>query len=222
MIESLLIISLLCVFGISPPGATAQVSSELALVQGQVLDINGQPVPSARIVVFPMDVAISGPLPSAITDKDGKFRMLSRPYGRTRFCAVKESAGYPNTQALLFVSGKEKMPELTLAAGAHLRADIRLGPPDGVLEISVIDAATSSRVPNARITLHRDQPEAMYSTSLSADGPFVIALPPVPIEISVTAPGYLHWGYTDPLSGAKALALSTQDHKVLTIVLKRK
>lgn len=198
-----------------------QVPTNWAVIEGRVLDFENHPLPGARISIFPMDVAFSGGLPSATTDRDGKYRLSSPPFvGRTRLCAVKESQGYPDTQDLLFVSGKESMPEVNLTPGSHLYdVNIHLGPPNGIVEGSVIDAASGSSVAKARITLHRNTPESMYSTSIPDDGHFVFALPPAPIEITVTAPGYAPWKYRDP-SGANALMIAESAHKIITVDLK--
>jgi protocatechuate 3,4-dioxygenase beta subunit len=169
-----------------------------------------------------MDVGSSGGLPSAVTDREGRYRLTSAAFpGRRRLCAAKESAGYPNTHGLLFVSGKENMPEVSLTAGGHLEnVDIRLGPPDGILEGSVIDLRTGAPIPKARITLHRSDPESMYATSLPPDSHFVFALPPVPIEITVEAPDYKPWEYRNPQSLAKGLVLSNSDHRVIAVELR--
>jgi hypothetical protein len=202
-----------------------QTPAGWATITGRVLDSDGRPVPGAKISVFPMDVAVTGGMPrQPITDEEGRYRLVSPAFpGKTRLCAVKESAGYPDTQGLLFTSGGDSMPEVSLVPGGHLEnVDIRLGPPDGILEGSVIDAETRAPVPKARITLHRRDPESMHSTSLPKDGHFLFALPPAPIEIAVVAPGYTPWKYKDAQSGVENLVLTNSDHRVITVELKRK
>jgi hypothetical protein len=201
---------------------SGQTPAGWSTVTERVLDSEGRPVAGAGVSVFPMDVAASGAVPRRpISDEEGRYRLVSPAYpGRTRLCAVKESAGYPDTQGLLFVSGTETMPEVYLTPGGHLEdVDIRLGPPDGTLEGFVVDNGTGAWVPKARITLHRADREAMYSTSLPPDGHFLFALPPAPIEIKVSAPGYLIWKYKDPRSGAAKVVLDTLDRRTITVEL---
>jgi hypothetical protein len=200
-----------------------QAAAERAAVSGRVFEADGHPLANAKISAFPMDVAISGSLPGmAITDEQGRYELVLPAYpGRTRLGAIKESAGYPDTQGLLFASGKESMPVVTLQPGVRLEGvDIHLGAPDGVLEGLVIDSRTRAPVSRARITLHRDQPDSMYSGSLPADGSFRFALPAVRIDITVTAPGYASWKYKDPQSGATGLVLGSGELRTMTVELK--
>lgn len=200
-----------------------QAPTSSATLTGRVFESDGSPLPGAKISVFPMDVAISGAMPSgAITDEKGEYKLMIPAYpGRVRLCAVKESAGYPDTQGLLFASGKESMPEVKLSPGDDLSGvDIHLGPPDGVLEGSVVDSRTQVPVRGARINLHRNNPESMYSGTLPPDGHFRFALPPAPIEISVTAPGFLPWRYKDTDNGGNELVLRTSERRTVTVELK--
>ena len=197
-----------------------------ATVTGRVLDFDGRPLVGAEISVFPLDVAASGISPRRpITDREGRYRLVTPAYeGRTRLCAVKESAGYPDTQALLFVSGtetKESMPEIHLSPDTHItNIDIRLGPPDGTLEGSVVDAKTGAVVPKSRITMRRlDLEGATFSTSLYPQGHFLFALPATPIEITVVAPGYSPWKYQDSKSGTTSLVLIPPEHRTITVEL---
>ena len=122
---------------------------------------------------------------------------------------MKESAGYPDTQGLLFTSGNDTMPIVNLVPGGFFDdVDIRLAPPDGTLKGTVVDAETGRPLWQARITLRRtDRPEAIYSTSLPPDAHFLFALPAAPIEITVIAPQHVPWKYQDPATGATSLVL---------------
>lgn len=192
------------------------------VVTGRVIDARGRPVADARVSAFPLDVAISGGMPNQpITNQEGRYRLMIPPYpGRTRLCAIKESAGYPDTQGLLFSSPTDAMPEIRLSGRASLdNVDIRLGVPDGVLEASVVDARTGTPVSKARVNLHRDVPESMYSGNVPPEGRFSFALPPVPIQLSIDAPGYQRWDYKDSSTGVSYLLLPAGEHKRIVIQL---
>jgi len=199
-----------------------EVPKDWATVTGHVLDSDGRPLAGAKISALPIDSAISGAIPrQPVTDQNGRFHYVLPAYpGRTRLCAIKESAGYPDTQGLLFTYPGENMPEVSLVPGGHLEnVDIHLGPPDGVLEGSIVDGVTGAQVPKARITLHRSEPESMYSTSLGPDGSFLLALPQSPIEVSVIAPGYLPWKYKDPLTGLDKVLIHSTDRRSIVVAL---
>jgi len=224
MIKDTRLLTLIGVLGLLPL-VWSQTPADWATVTGRVLDADGRPVAGAKISIFPLDVAVSGGMPvQPRTDQDGRYRLVSPGFpGRTRLCAVKESAGYPNTQYLLFASGEETMPEVSLTPGRHLEnVDIHLGPPDGTVEGSVIDAETRAPISKARIVLHRSEPESISSTSLPPDGHFFFALPRAPIDITVTAPSYLPWTYKDAHSAANTLVLRTSEHREITVGLTRK
>lgn len=200
-----------------------QAPGHWATIAGRVLSFDGKPVAGARVTLFPMDVAMSGIMPKeSVTDLEGRYRLSTPAFpGRIRLGAVKESAGYPDTQGLLFVSKEDNLPIISLAPGDHLTGvDIRLGPPDGILEGTVIDAQTRSPIVRARITLHRREPDAIYSSSLQSDGHFAFALPDTPIQIRVIAPGYRPWTYVDLANGEGYLLLKgSSDHRVLMVEL---
>ncbi len=146
----------------------------------------------AVISLFPA-VAFTGALPYATTDKNGFYRLVSPPFGKAWLCAVKPSSGYPDTNSLLFAPAKDDRPEIFLSPGSELDQDIHLAPPDGILEARVIDAVTKATAPDVRIMMRRRNPDAIYSKTISRDGHFLYALPAVPIEINVSAPGYQPW-----------------------------
>jgi hypothetical protein len=198
--------------------APAQHSNEPAIVSGQVLDAQGLPVANAKISIFPMG-AVSGGLPSALTDKEGRYRLVSPPFGETWFSAVKETAGYPDTNALLFAPEIDDRPKVLLGPGTRLTLDIHLGPPDGILDGIITDATTKTKIGNAHITLQRESPKSIYSGSLPPDGHFLFALPPAPIEISITANGYLPWKYNDAQTGSDKLTLMNSNRRTLSVQL---
>lgn len=199
----------------------SQTSTSSVTVTGRVVDSDEKPIGGARISVFPMDQAISGNLPQAFTDQDGRYTLTVPPFsGRTRFCAIKEAAGYPDTQGLLFKSETGFMPIEHLIAGTHITVDIKLGQPDGTIEGIVVDSKTHSPVPKARITLRREEPEAMYSGTIPPDGRFFFALPAAPISLTITAPGYKTWTYHEKDSHAAGqLVLKATDRKFVTVEL---
>lgn len=224
MIEPRQLSRLICIVIAAALSLCAQgQQSGMAVVSGRVIDVDGNPVSGARIALIPLDGGFSGSPPSAFTDEFGKYRLITPPMGRIRLCAVKESAGYPNVQYTLFSTGTEERPIVTVNTATHIDGiDIKLGKPDGIVEADIVDATTHTPVLLAQVTLHRDdRPDALHSSSVRA-GHLLFALPPVPIEFKITAPGYLPWTYKDPQTGRDRILLANYDHLKLTIELTKK
>ena len=195
--------------------ARAQNSS----VSGHVYDSEGHPLAGARVIPFPLEVGMSGLVPSAVSTADGSYRLALPAYGRTRICASKEGAGYPDTTSAIFLSGKENEPVVNLVAETHLYdIDIRLPPPDGRLDLTVTDKNSGLAIPNARITLRRDEyPSVMYATDIGETGHFYIELPNRPIQIFVTAGGYQTFRYKDPITGNQSITILPHQHKMIVV-----
>ena len=88
----------------------AQPNLDWSTVSGQVLDAHGRPVSEATISAFPLDVAISGPMPQGtISDESGRYKLSLPPFtGRTRLSAAKPRDGYPDAQGYCSPRAKRK------------------------------------------------------------------------------------------------------------------
>jgi hypothetical protein len=100
--------------------------------------------------------------------------------------------------------------------------DIHLGPPDGILEGTVVDRDTGAVVPFARIAIRwKEDPSVFRSEGISRTGHFLYALPDRPISIEITAPGYQPWIYTNPSTYVRFIELKSTDHQAVKIELER-
>ena len=216
-VAALLGLAFVCVLSLQ-----GQTAEDVATVTGRVLDAKGEPVEGATISIMARG-GMSGVVPYVRTDKNGLYRLVSRPYGIAWLTAVKESAGYPDTNIFLYLpsNGVNPRSEVDLTPGSHLYLDFHLPPPNGIVEASVVDARTGAPVRNGRVRVSRDDlPIEVYSSgTLSPGGHFMFALPEVPISITVSAPGYTSWTYRDPLRKTDKLILASGDHRELTIEL---
>lgn len=187
-------------------------------IWGRVFDTLGKPVRNAHVFLWWPD-PLCGNLADAETDADGHYELLCNPDGPTRasFGAFMQNAACPNAKYTHLAPETQPKAEVLLIPGSRVKLDFHLGHQSGCLEGIVIDSTTKAVVPNARITMHRSQTQLQYSTEISQDGNFVFALPTVPIEISITAPGYQPWKFKDPQTSASTLNLTNADHRVITI-----
>jgi hypothetical protein len=201
----------------------AQDREESVPLAGHVYKSDGKPLAGARIFLFPLEAAVEGPLPAVVSGEDGSYHLTSPALGKTRVCASLERVGYPDTFYKVFASPTDHFPEVVLAPGAELNSvDIRLGPPDGLIEGTVIDKKTRVIVASARITLRWAEDSSVFmSAGVSRTGYFQYALPNRPISIEIKAPGYRPWTYSDPSTHAYFIELKSTDHPSLEIELEK-
>jgi hypothetical protein len=213
------ILIFLTVFAIG--GVGVQSDMESASVSGHVYDSEGHPLVGALILPFPLEEGTSGLLPFADTNSEGAYRLTSPAFGRTRICASKKGAGYPDTRGAIFVSGKENEPVVDLVVGSQLHdVDIHLPPPDGSVDLAITDKNTGLTIPRARITLRREEdPSIMYATDVENNGHFYVDLPDRPIKIAITAGGYEPWKYEDAVSGNPFVRVMSHEHKTIAVHL---
>jgi hypothetical protein len=190
---------------------------------GRVYESDGRPLAGARVFLFPLEAAVSGPLPGAVSGEDGSYRLTSPAFGKTRISASLERLGYPDTFYKIFSSPADHFPEVILAPGVRLESvDIHLGLPDGLVEGTVLDRTTGTAVPFARITLRwSDEPSVSMSEDVPRTGHFQYALPMRPIAVEITAPGYRPWVYVNPSTGARFVELAPHDRLSVQIELDR-
>lgn len=221
MIRAIILTATVLYVGFFPTIQLAQNQEEWASLGGHVYKSNGEPLAGARISLFPLEAAVEGPLPAAVSGHDGSYHLNSPAFGKTRVLASLERLGYPDTFAKIFASPTDHFPEVILARGAELEGvDIHLGPPDGIIEGSVTDEKTGQIVRSARINLRWvEDPSVFYSANVSSAGDFQFALPNRPISIEIKAPGYRPWTYIDPSTHAPFIEMKPTDHPHLKIEL---
>src|SRR5271170_2590914 len=87
MIRSLGRVTFLFVCSTFFTAASAQDSIGSSFVTGHVYDSSGKPLANATVDLFPLERSTSGPIPWAVTDKDGAYRLITPAFGKTRICA---------------------------------------------------------------------------------------------------------------------------------------
>ncbi len=194
-----LLVTLSMIFLLVVSTLHAQDEFPNAIVTGHVLASDGQAVVGARVVPFPLEMGMSGPIPFAISGKDGYYRLKTPAFGNTRICASKVGEGYPDTTAAIFLSGGEHEPVVNLKAESFLQdVDVRLPPPDGSLELTIVDEESLQAIGTARVLLRRtEDKDVRYATNIGRTGRFKVELPPRAIQVEISAPGYLPWLYKE-------------------------
>jgi hypothetical protein len=130
---------------------------------------------------------------------------------------------YQDTTGKVFASPEDHFPEVNLVRGPAIEdVDIHLGPPDGLVEGSVIDGDTGSVVRFAQITIRwADEPSVFSSENIPQAGQFGYALPKRPITIEITAPGYRPWTCSDATTKAHFILLEPNARATLNVGLEK-
>jgi hypothetical protein len=128
------------------------------------------------------------------TTPAGTFIMDGVPPGTYRVWAWKGELGYTSDMASPFFNVPDReAPVVTVSAGEVVPADIHLGPKNAHLHILITDQRGEAVKRAARLTISRpDVPETLEKEVLERA---FIAVPPVPMRLSVEADGYADWHY---------------------------
>jgi hypothetical protein len=196
----------------------------IVFLSGHVYQNNGKPLAGAKVSLFPLEVGIAGPMPETISDKDGGYQMSVPALGKTRILARLERLGYPNTFYKVFADPHDHFPEVTLARGEPLeQVDIHLGTADGIVDGEVIDRETGKVVNSAKITLRwANDPSVFLSEGIRVGGSFEYSLPKRPITITIDAPGYRTWSYTNASNSSHHIELDPAEHVSIRAELEKK
>jgi len=162
---------------------------------GTVVDERGKPVASATVFLAGV---IGREAPYAITDGEGKFLLKGLP-GRWKLLAYKEADDYPRNFFVFFSSPGEDFPVIDIVQEKTVQnVVVRLGQKAGHLKLRVAD--DSGKSVTASVTFNRpdltsSRPDVKgygdYSTSVTD----AVAVPAVPLRVTVEADGYEPWHY---------------------------
>jgi hypothetical protein len=191
-----------------------------AHISGHVFDSNNAPIAGAKVRIFPLEVAWSGPMPISITDDHGSYHLDLPAVGKSKVLAIKESAGYPDTSMKICTSGDEHEPVVSLLPGVILTGvDIHLGKADGSLQINIVNRDTGAPIHGARVVLRRkDDPSIFYSAGINQPT-ITLPLPDKAITIEVSAPGFSTWRFVDRSTQHDYLDIPPDKHSVVTALL---
>lgn len=194
------------------------------IITGVVVDRDGHTVEGVRVCATP-DGPMAMRLPIATSDNAGRFVLRGVPAGTVSIFTSGAEAGYPNTEADLFVEAHDLPITVQVSPGRRTN-DVRVTLPErgGVLRGHVRDARTGQPVLTARLQLSRDdKPTSMGSMSLDANGGFVLALPRERnFTLRLQAEHYREWSSAeDPTVPTGTISLASGEELRLDIELSR-
>jgi hypothetical protein len=166
-----------------------------AVVKGQVLNLEGLPVPHA-IVTANIVPSREGNVPSTLADEAGKFSLQLERTGKYLISARQEEEGYPDRSLTAYGPPAVPLPEVVIEEGlVEQSVTIYLGPKAGKLAAQVFNAETNQPIENGQIDLiQRNADRFTFGQQRSfANGGFQLLAPAGPFTFKVSAPGYRQW-----------------------------
>src|SRR5262245_8589441 len=149
-----------------------------ATVDGQVVDLAGSAVPSARVCA--LQLASPGRrLPCSQADDKGRFSITIEEPGQYRILAWSEKEGYAAVFNPAFGVPAVPLPEVQVDAGrAQHSVVVRLGPKLGRFIARVVDAETGQAVSTGHFEVKvRSDHSAFVRETPYSDGRFELVVP---------------------------------------------
>ena len=200
---------------------TSEDREDRFLIQGRVVDENGQPVLGATVAAYPD--SLSGKLPMSMSDSQGRFTIRVYKTGRWRIKAHKPQHGYPLMSTFYYPS-EELFPQVILN---------EIDPPPfvtvmisraGKLSGRIVDEATGQSIQNAHIGLCRvEAPRFCHRQKVvMRNGQYEVLMPSAPTLVQISADGYEDWYINDKVSDPpKAIRVSSNTTFQLDAFLKK-
>jgi hypothetical protein len=197
-------------------GASACLSAQTrSVINGTVLDENGNPVASATIRMIRL-APWGKVVRSDSAGERGEFAIEGLAWGTYMLSAVKERDAYPEGLWDLYANGPRTTVALSHTSPA-VSVTIRIGPRAGVLAATVIDAVTGKEVQSAHITIRRYDNRKVYATL--SPFPELLLLPLTKVLIEVHAEGYADWFYPGGGEERRAEAVSVGSGQRLPLIV---
>lgn len=163
-----------------------------AAIHGAVSDSNGKPLEGAQVELVEPFKAGNPVTATTITDNVGHCEFNNVGPGRYQLFASKVTEGYGDPLASFFAAGRPEAPDITVTdEGATFDINIDVGAPGGFLKGSIVDSTSHAPIPKARIKMVIiDDKDRFISFGPDENGSFETPVPAMPIDISLSAPGY--------------------------------
>src|SRR5262245_38228837 len=185
----LALVSCLTAFGEEPPRRFSNV------VEGQVLSLEGSPIPEADVMAVEIDARDRSTIPRVRANREGQFSLRLDQPGRYIILASQEKLGYAAVFNPAWGVPAVPPPEVIADEGqARHLVVIRLGPKLGRFTGKIIDAETNRSVEKGEVELRvRSDHNALVRQSPYSKGQFHFSAPPSLFNLRVSAPGYQDW-----------------------------
>jgi Carboxypeptidase regulatory-like domain len=209
MLKQTIVILSLLLLSVSVFAQSNTPTQNPLVINGQVVDENGRPVAQAQVEARPN--SLTGALPRAFTDDEGKFSILVRTAGPFRLTASKLSDLYAPTASPFYYPAKELLPEVIVDYGRPTPfTTVHLGPRAGKINFGVVDNVTGQPIQQVIIRACRAESPKYCRRQVFTNpmGMFQMLVPSVLVVLQVSAEGYKDWVQAEVDEPAKWLVAS--------------
>ena len=194
----------------------------LAVVEGQVLNLEGSPISEADVLSFAVGARDQSKAPPVRANREGQFSLRLNQPGRYVILASQEKEGYAKAFLPAYGVPAVPPPEVDVDEG-HSRHSlvIRLGPKLGRLTARVLDAETHRPVEKGQVELQvRSDHNALVRQKPYSKGQFQLSLPPRLFNLRVSAEGYQDWSGNGSNEQPEFFVVELGDHREITVLLR--
>ncbi len=153
------------------PQVDSHEGRPMAAIEGRVVSPEGKPVVGAEVSVEKASNAMARTLPTAVTSRNGEFKIEHLRPGTYVVHAAKRDEGYANTHSN-FLRGDDSTgePQVNVYDGQITRdVVVQLLPKVGMIIGLIVDATNNAPLDTAHVTLrHVNNPENFFTSSTNA------------------------------------------------------
>jgi hypothetical protein len=204
------------------PIASAQEPRDnvsLVSVEGTVLDQRGDPVEGATVYAESESRPLHGRRATSTTDNQGHY-LLANVWPDQKpvtIYAYKSTEFYGDPTICCYRSQSALFPQLILKPGESVHnVVVRLGEKAAVIKIKILDATTHEPLQSLLVFVctSSNPNDCMGRSVSSQDEVFV---PPGSVSLSVQAPRYTEWKYSDSSAGTSSPHFSSGEIRSILV-----
>ena len=208
-------------YAVSSITLTVQASSDYS-ISGYVYDLAGRNVPEAKVCAVPVENHRGVICTTA--DVEGRYTLKLALAGKYQMIPDKIQEGYLPQYVPFYRHPSYRATEVTVdQSHTNTFVALLLGPKNGLLTGSIIDATSGLPLENVRIIIiHAADPNIYFRTSAKdATGKFRVFTPHVPFTLRIKADGYEEWLGASGTGLDETLSVAAGEAKELVVRLKR-
>jgi hypothetical protein len=197
-------------------------SDSSGVVEGQVLNLEGSPIPEADVCAIAIGVQDQGRIPRTRANSEGRFTLKIERPGSYLISAWHEDDGYPNPALSAYGPPAVPVPEVVVdQRQARQAITVRVGPRAGSLCAAILDGETNRPVEGGRVELRQSSNWAAFRMDVPwTKGQFQLLAPTGLFSLRVSAPGYEDWYGSGSKEQPQLFAVEAGDRQEIVVRLR--